>query len=45
MEDTTTPTIEELSHTVAQLQQRVEKLDRLVYKLFKRLPRTGSTTE
>lgn len=41
MEDTNTLTLEELSLKVTQLEQRVEKLDRLVYKLFQRLPAPG----
>lgn len=44
MTDKPTPTLADLVQTVAALQQRVEKLDRLVYKLFKRLPRPVQKT-
>jgi uncharacterized coiled-coil protein SlyX len=39
MDDTKKPTIEELTERLAAVESRVNKLDRLVYKLFEQLKR------
>ena len=39
MEDTKKPTVEELTERLSAVEFRVNKLDRLVYKLFEQLKR------